>query len=70
LLERLVDLGVTTADESAAILAWGGAETVDLPGIESLVRIERMPDFKLVLDAGGGLSAKAYLGFRARETLF
>jgi len=37
---------------------------------ESLVRIDRMPDFKLVLDARGEISAKAYLGFRARETLF
>jgi hypothetical protein len=70
LAERLVDLGTTTAEESAAVIAWAGTETVDLPGIESLVRLERMPDFKLVLDARGDISAKAYLGFRARETLF
>jgi hypothetical protein len=70
LVERLIDLGVTTAEEAAAILSWAGTETADLPGVESLVRIERMPDFKLVVDARGGISAKAYLGFRARETLF
>ncbi|HYU32645.1 MAG TPA: hypothetical protein VEW48_10825 [Thermoanaerobaculia bacterium] len=70
LAERLTDIGATTAEEAAAVLAWAGAETVDLPGIESLVRLERMPDFKLVLDARGGISAKAYLGFRAKETLF
>lgn len=67
---RLVDLGVTTAEESRALIAWAGDETVDLPGIESLIRIARMPSVKLVLDARGGLSAKGYLGFRARETLF
>jgi len=75
LTERLIRLGITTAEESAAVMAWGGAETVDLPGIESLVRVERVPDFKLVVDAQGGgscegVSAKAYLGFRAREALF
>ena len=68
--ERLIGLGATTAEESTAVMSWGGAETVDLPGIESLVRIERMPDFKLVLNAQGDVSAKAYLGFRAREAIF
>jgi hypothetical protein len=70
LAEGLVDLGTTTAEESAAVLAWAGSETVDLPGIESLIHIARMPSFKLVLDARGGVSVKGYLGFRARETLF
>ena len=70
LAEQLVDLGATTAEEAAAVLAWAGYETVDLPGVESLVRIVRMPSFKLVLDARGGISAKGYLGFRAHETLF
>lgn len=70
LSERLVELGATTAEEAAAIMAWGGRETVDLPGIESLVHIDRWPGYKWVLDARGGISAKAYLGFRARETLF
>lgn len=70
LAERLVDLGVTTSEESAGVLSWTGRETVDLPGVEALVRIERMPSFKLVLDARGSISAKGYLGFRARETLF
>lgn len=70
LADRLVDLGVTTAEEAAAVIAWAGTETVDLPGIESLIRIDRMPDFKMVLDARGKITAKAYLGFRARETLF
>jgi len=68
--ERLVDLGVTTAEEAAAVIAWTGAETVDLPGHESLVRMGRGPSFKLVLDARGAISAKGYLAFRARETLF
>ena len=70
LADRLVDLGTTTAEEAAAVIAWAGTETVDLPGVESLLRIDRMPDFKLVLDARGKISTKAYLGFRARETLF
>jgi hypothetical protein len=70
LAERLVDLGATTAEEVAAVISWAGSETVDLPGIESLVRLSRMPSFKLVVDARGGISAKGYLGFRARETLF
>lgn len=70
LAERLVDLGATTAEESDAVIAWAGSETVDLPGTESLIRIVRMPSFKLVLDARGGVSAKGYLGFRAHETLF
>jgi hypothetical protein len=70
LAERLDELEIATAEESAAVIGWAGAETVDLPDNESLVRIERMPDFKLVLDAEGGMSAKAYLGFRAREAIF
>ena len=68
--DRLVDLGTTTAEEAAAVIAWAGSETVDLPGIESLIRVDRMPDFKLVLDARGTIAAKAYLGFRARDALF
>lgn len=67
---QLVDLGVATEEESAAVLNWTGAETVDLPGQESLVRIGRGPSFKLVLDARGAISAKGYLAFRARETIF
>jgi len=68
--EQLVDLGATTAEEAAAVRAWAGRETVDLPGVESLVRLERWPGYKLVLNAQGGISAKGYLAFRARETLF
>lgn len=68
--ERLVDLGATTAEEAAAVISWAGQETVDLPGVESLVRLTRMPSVKWVLDARGDVSAKGYLGFRARETLF
>jgi hypothetical protein len=68
--ERLVDLGIMTGEESAAVLAWAGAETVDLPGHEALLRIGRSLSFKLVLDARGAISAKGYLAFRARETLF
>lgn len=70
LAERLVDLGATSSEEADAVIAWAGSETVDLPGNDSLVRIARMPSFKLVLDAGRGISAKGYLGFRASETLF
>ncbi|HZF12615.1 MAG TPA: hypothetical protein VFE33_27815 [Thermoanaerobaculia bacterium] len=70
LAAQLVDLGVTTAAESAAILSWAGAETVDLPDHESLVRIGRSLSFKLVLEAQGAISAKGYLAFRAREALF
>lgn len=68
--ERIVDLGAATAEEAAAVMAWGGRETVDLPGVESLVHIDRWPGYKWVLAARGGISAKAYLAFRARETLF
>jgi hypothetical protein len=70
LAEWLVDLGVTTAEEAAAVISWAGAETVDLPGNESLVRIGRSLSFKLVLEARGGVSAKGYLAFRAREAIF
>ena len=68
--ERLVDLGAVTSEEAAAVMAWGGRETVDLPGVESLTRIDRWPGYKCVLAAEGGISAKAYLAFRAQETLF
>jgi hypothetical protein len=68
-IQRLVEMGV--ADERcAAVPEWIGEEAVRLPGETWLSRIQRQSMIKLVLDAGGGLSAKAYLSFSARYSLF
>jgi hypothetical protein len=69
LLQRLASAGAAHSGRAAAALAWIGQETLDLAGLDWPVRIQRKALIKLVLDAGGGLAAKAYLFFRAGYAL-
>jgi len=69
-LQRLVDTGLATADETTAVLGWRGTTTVDVPEIEPLLRLQRALGIKIVLSAAGEMTAKAYLAFDVRPTLF
>lgn len=67
---QLVARGLATPEEMAQVTAWGGGETLDLPGLDPLIRLRRNTGVKLVLAETGSLSAKAYLVASAGPTLF
>lgn len=71
LVERLVEQGLSTEGKARAVLAWSGSERVDLPGAEWIVRLDRaLESIKIVVEPGGRVHAKAYLGFALRYALF
>jgi hypothetical protein len=69
-MRGLVEIGAATPEQVAAVPRWAGSMTVEVPGMESLIRVDRCPGFKIVLDAAGRLTAKVYLGFHTRSALF
>ncbi|HEX5716373.1 MAG TPA: hypothetical protein VF179_09450 [Thermoanaerobaculia bacterium] len=69
-LRRLVERGLCEPDKEEAVLAWVGEETVQLPDADWLIRVSRKLSIKVMVDAEGCASVKAYLLFHARYTLF
>lgn len=69
-LDRLVEGGTCDRDRGQAALDWIGDETVDLPGAEWLVNIDRQLFFKLLPRLDGSIEAKAYLCIQHRYALF
>src|SRR6185503_12710535 len=57
-LRHLVERGAATPEQLSAILRWAGSTTIEVSGMEPLIRLDRIPGFKLVLDASGRLTAK------------
>jgi len=68
-LERLVALGVCDPAKARAAMQWLGAETVDLPGAEWLVSIQRDLGIKMAIFPDGRLEAKAYFCYCPRYAI-
>ena len=69
-LRHLAERGAATPEQLSAVTRWAGSATIEVSGVESLIRLDRIPGFKLVLDASGRLTAKVYLAYCTRRTLF
>lgn len=67
---RLVRLGMADPVKAEAAARWLGDETVDLPGVDWHVNIQRQLYFKIIPHPDGRMEAKAYLGIAPRFSLF
>lgn len=69
-VERFVRHGLADPAKAEAVVQWLGDETVELPGSDWLVNVQRQLYFKVVPHRDGRLEAKVYLALHPRFVLF
>lgn len=69
-LEALIESGAVEPARAKAVLGWSGAETVEIPDADWLVRIQRQAAIKVTAGPGERTEVKAYLAFHPSYSLF